>query len=325
MIDNIEQRNSNADAELVLQLHAQHKSVSKSIMSVQQQRNSLADEVKTSGGGRPSPEQIDKGKHLKAQGQRLAAELEAVAFDLDREARLLPNTTHSASPPAGAEPSRILEFGPETHKFVVDVAADPSAKRTDTNGAEKETTAPVPLRDHMQIARDADLIDFEAGARVTGSKFYFLKNEAALLEVALTQWAMTRLRSRGFTPVTCPDLVQNRIIRGCGFVPRGESSQIYSVEDSELSLAATAEIPLAGMHSDTIFEPGELPLKLAGLSHCFRTEAGSLGRDTHGLYRVHQFTKVEMFAVCTPEDSETVFQSLVDVQVCWVWRYSCPQ
>lgn len=232
MRDNIIQRHSPADVDLVLELHQKHKHVAQAIMEVQTRRNALAAEVKNQASARPDPEQIELGKKLKAKGQYLAAELEAVAFDLDREARLLPNSTFSASPLGGEAPRQILSFGPEDHKFLVERMDDDHHKERGATAS--DDGAARRFRDHMQIAQDSDLIDFECGARVTGSKFYFLKNEAALLEVALTQWALTRLRSRGFTPVTCPDLVQNRIIRGCGFVPRGESSQIYSVEDAEL-------------------------------------------------------------------------------------------
>ena len=229
MRDNINQRRSPADVDLVLELHQKHKHIAQGIMELQARRNTLAATVKNQASARPDPEQIELGKKLKAKSQYFTAELEAVAFDLDREARLLPNSTFAASPLGGEAPRQILSFGPEDHKFLVDRMDD---DHKESSAASDSTVRP--FRDHMQIAQDSDLIDFECGARVTGSKFYFLKNEAALLEVALTQWALTRLRSRGFIPVTCPDLVQNRIIRGCGFVPRGESSQIYSVEDAEL-------------------------------------------------------------------------------------------
>jgi seryl-tRNA synthetase len=151
-------------------------------------------------------------------------------------------------------------------------------------------------KDHVEIGKALDLIDFEAGGKVSGNGFYFLKNDAAMLDLALQQFAMRKLVSEGFTPVVTPDLARNSILEGIGFTPRGHETQIYSVENTDLSLVGTAEITLGGMHADEIIDHAKLPLKYAGLSHCFRTEAGAAGRASKGLYRVHQFTKVEMFA-----------------------------
>ena len=124
-----------------------------------------------------------------------------------------------------------------------------------------------------------------------------------LLELALQQFAIATLVEAGFTPIITPDLARNEILEGIGFTPRGPETQIYSVEDTDLCLVGTAEITLGGMHADEILDEAELPLKYVGLSHCFRTEAGAAGRASRGLYRVHQFTKVEMFAFTTPEQS----------------------
>ena len=151
-------------------------------------------------------------------------------------------------------------------------------------------------KDHVEIGKALDLIDFEAGGKVSGNGFYFLKNEGALLDLALQQFAIHKLVKEGFTPVITPDLARNSILEGIGFTPRGHETQIYSVENTDLSLVGTAEITLGGMHADEILETSKLPLKYVGLSHCFRTEAGAAGRASKGLYRVHQFTKIEMFA-----------------------------
>jgi seryl-tRNA synthetase len=140
------------------------------------------------------------------------------------------------------------------------------------------------------------MLDFEGGASVAGHGFYFLKNDAVLLEMALTRYAIDLLMGEGFTPTITPDLARNDILEGIGFIPRGTETQIYSVENTDLSLVATAEITLGGMLSGKVLEEDELPIKIAGISHCFRTEAGAHGKATRGLYRVHQFTKVEMFA-----------------------------
>src|SRR4029077_17078027 len=141
-------------------------------------------------------------------------------------------------------------------------------------------------------------------------KFYFLKNEAVLLELALIQYSMEVLIREGYTPIITPDVARVEVLEGIGFIPRGPETQIYSLENTDLCLIATAEITLGGMYRDQILDGLQLPLKYAGLSHCFRTEAGAAGRDTRGLYRVHQFTKVEMFAFCTPEQSDDLHEKL---------------
>jgi seryl-tRNA synthetase len=172
-------------------------------------------------------------------------------------------------------------------------------------------------RDHVALAEALDLADFEAGASVAGQKFYFLKNEAVLLELGLVQYAMNALIREGYTPVITPDLARAEVLEGIGFIPRDpdpDKRQIYSIADSDLCLIATAEITLGGMHRDKILDELQLPLKYVGLSHCFRTEAGAPGRDTRGLYRVHQFTKVEMFAFCAPDQSEAIHQELLAVE-----------
>jgi seryl-tRNA synthetase len=145
---------------------------------------------------------------------------------------------------------------------------------------------------------------------VSGAGFYFLKNEAVLLELALQQFAVQKLIHRGFVPVTTPDVATTAVLQGIGFIPRGPETQIYSIENTELNLVATAEITLGGMYADQTFEAEQLPLKLVGISHCFRTEAGAAGRASKGLYRVHQFTKIEMFAFTLPEQSDGLHEEL---------------
>src|SRR5205814_3685651 len=147
-------------------------------------------------------------------------------------------------------------------------------------------------KDHVALAEALDLVDFEAGAAVAGQKFYFLKNEAVLLELALVSFAMTTLIKHGYTPVITPDVARAEVLEGIGFIPRGPETQIYSIENSDLCLIATAEITLGGMHRNQTFDEEQLPKKYAGLSHCFRTEAGAPGKESKVLYRVHQFTKV---------------------------------
>ncbi|GFH10548.1 AA_TRNA_LIGASE_II domain-containing protein, partial [Haematococcus lacustris] len=127
---------------------------------------------------------------------------------------------------------------------------------------------------------------------VSGQKFYYLRNAGALLELALVNWAMSRVVARGFTPIMTPDLVKETVLEKCGFQPRGEGTQVYSVEDSPLCLTGTAEVPLGGLYMDKVLREAELPIRMVAYGHCFRTEAGAAGAAGKGLYRVHQFSKV---------------------------------
>ncbi len=164
--------------------------------------------------------------------------------------------------------------------------------------------------DHVELSEKLDLVDFEGGARVAGHGFYFLKNEAVLLELALQRYALEVLLAEGFTPMTTPDLARNEVLEGIGFIPRGPETQIYSIEQSDLSLVATAEITLGGLLAGQTIDAEALPLKFCGISHCFRTEAGAHGRATRGLFRVHQFTKIEMFAYTLPDRSDAMLDYL---------------
>ncbi|MCH2172676.1 serine--tRNA ligase [Myxococcota bacterium] len=168
--------------------------------------------------------------------------------------------------------------------------------------------------DHLTLAERLDLLDFEAGSRVTGQKFYFLKNEAVLLELALQRFALETALSAGYTAYTTPDLARSEVVDGLAFCPRGPETQIYSIENTDLDLIGTAEITLGGIYADHVLDEASLPIRMAGISHCFRTEAGSAGRESKGLYRVHQFTKVEMFAIARPEESESIHQELLAIE-----------
>jgi seryl-tRNA synthetase len=234
----------------------------------------------------------------KAEGRRLREEVGAIEERLAKitaEAedilRQMPNLTHPAAPLGGEDAAVELR-----------------------RGKTPLPTFAFPARDHVALGEALDLFDFEAGGRVAGHGFYFLLNDAVLLDLALQRYALDLLMREGFTAMTTPDLARDTILEGTGFMPRGNETQIYSIKDSDLSLVATAEITLGGAFHERIFEAEELPLKLCGTSHCFRTEAGAHGKATRGLYRVHQFTKVEMFAFTKPEESEAMHDLLLDLE-----------
>jgi seryl-tRNA synthetase len=236
---------------------------------------------------------------LKAEGRRLRKlaaeareELDMITEELDALARCVPNLSHPDAP----------------------VGADETANRELFQGKTPRPQFDFQPRDHVELAEKLDLIDFEGGARVAGHGFYFLKNEMVLLELALQRYALDVLLAEGFSPTATPDLARNEILEGIGFIPRGPETQIYSIENTDLSLVATAEITLGGLLAGQTLDAPQLPIKLCGLSHCFRTEAGAHGRAARGLFRVHQFTKVEMFAFTLPEQSDAMLDYLRDVQ-----------
>lgn len=169
-------------------------------------------------------------------------------------------------------------------------------------------------KDHVQIALDHDLIDFERGAKVASSQFYFLKNQGVLLEFALITFGLRFLMSKGFTPIQTPDLAKSRYYNGTGYIPRGDEAQTYEIKDEDLGLIATAEIAMAGYHADEVFNEKDLPKKYIAFSHCFRKEAGSYGKYSKGLYRTHQFSKLEMFVYCTPEQSSAIHEELLHIE-----------
>lgn len=168
--------------------------------------------------------------------------------------------------------------------------------------------------DHLTLGKKLGILDFETGAKVTGSQFFFLYGDGARLELALTLYAIDKLSKEGFLPVITPDLAKSRFYLGTGYAPKGAEAQTYTIEGEDLGLIATAEVTLAGSHADEVIPEAKLPFKYAGYSHCFRKEAGAYGKYSKGLYRVHQFTKVEMFIYCLPEESEKFHQLILKTE-----------
>lgn len=192
---------------------------------------------------------------------------------------------------------------------------DAPVGKVDTENLEVKKVGEIPqfdfeAKDHVQLATELDLVDFDEAAKVSGPKFYYLKNEAVFLEQAVVMYALNILRKHGFTPFITPDVAKAEVLQGIGFNPRGNESNVYCIEDEGTCLVATAEITLGGYHSGEILDKAKLPLKYCGLSHCFRREAGAAGQFSKGLYRVHQFTKLEMFVYCTPEESDAIHEQL---------------
>ncbi len=289
--ENCRNRHVEADVGLVVELADRRSALIQELNELKQRQNELARSV----GKERDPEArqglVEEARSMKERVPLKEGELAEVEGKLREEQLKIPNMTHPDSP-IGRDDSENVEirrFGEPT-----EFSFEP--------------------KDHVELGEALGIIDFDAGAKTTGSKFYFLRGDAVLLELGLVRYALDILMEKGYEPTITPDLARDEALVGTGFSPRGPETQIYSVEDSDLSLIATAEITLAGSLADEILAEDELPIRLAGLSHCFRTEAGSHGRASRGLYRVHQFTKVEMFAFATPDQSEAIHEEMVGIE-----------
>ena len=291
---NLRNRNVTADADRLVQLDNERKRLAQRTQAVQQRQNEVSKLIPKEKDAARKQELIAEGKKLREEAGTLEKQFKQAQDDLHAALLTIPNMTHPDAPVGTeAKDNKVLHAWGEPRKF------------------------DFPTRDHVALAEALDLVDFEAGASVAGQKFYFLKNEAVLLELALVQYTIQTLLREGYTPVITPDLARVEVLEGIGFLPRDpdpEKRQIYTIADSDLCLIATAEITLGGMHRDRTFDELDLPKKYVGLSHCFRTEAGAPGRDTRGLYRVHQFTKVEMFAFCAPDQSEALHREILRIE-----------
>ncbi len=286
--ENCAARGVKADVDRFVELDTTRRQSQAKIEELNRQSNEVAKGIGKAKDPAEREAKKEEGRQLREQIGAIEQELTALAEQMDAIQRGIPNMTHPEAPRGAGDDANVEVAKGKT----------PLPKFDFT---------PV---DHVAIAEKLDLVDFEAGAKVTGHGFYFLKNEAVLLELALQRYALDVLMGEGFTPTITPDLARNEVLHGTGYIPRGPETQIYSIADSDLSLVATAEITLGGLLSEQILEAEELPLKYCGISHCYRTEAGAGGRASRGLYRVHQFTKVEMFAFTLPDQSDAMLETI---------------
>lgn len=296
-VRNVRNRKCDANPERVAVLYQHRRTLETELNHLRARRNISVQQI----GARKSQEldtMDDLLKDMQRNGRQLKEtitskenELEQITSELEMEAMKLPNDTHPHTPIGSDNASKLIASYGEKPKF------------------------DFPLRDHSDLMHDLDLIDTLSGAKVAGSKFIYLRNEAAMMELALIQYTLRKLQDRGFEIVFPPDLARGTLIESCGFQPRGEATQIYSIAESGLCLTATSEITLASMKSNEILSTNDLPLKYAAFSHCFRTEIGHGGRPTRGMYRIHQFSKVEMFAFCANvTQSEQFFEEMLTIQ-----------
>jgi seryl-tRNA synthetase len=281
--ENCAQRGVKVDIDALLALDEKRRTLIASVEALRAQR-------KQGSKGKPSPEEIER---LRVLGNDIVAgEQKLAALDGEYTAVLMriPNLTHPEVPEGGEDDFKVLaEQGtPPSFDF-----------------------AP---KDHEALLIARGLLDMERGAKVSGAKFYYALGNLVRLNQALIAYGIGIASARGYTLMETPDLAKNEILTGIGFAPRGPESQVYSVEASDLSLIGTAEITVGGFHAGEILDLSAGPKKYAALSHCFRTEAGAHGRVSKGLYRVHQFTKLELFAFCEPSQSEQLHGELLAIE-----------
>lgn len=271
----------------VLNLDDERKKLLLKVENLRKRRNEIAAAMK---GGKPSEELISEGKNVKTELSALESELSTLESNLKTALKSIPNVIFDDVP-----------LGPEENSVEVKVWGE---KRAHADAV-----------DHLDYAISRNWVDFERGAKVAGSKGYYLKNELALLENALLQYGLEKVLKHGFNYMTVPDLVSSKVLEGTGFNPRtSDQSDEYFIEGEDLALIATAEIPITGYHMDEIIDEKDLPLFYAGYSACFRKEAGTYGKFTRGLFRVHQFNKLEMYAFCLPEQSKEIHEKILKIE-----------
>jgi seryl-tRNA synthetase len=283
------------DVPLIVALYDEVASRASEVRDLRTERNEIAERMK--GAAKMQKEERDRcvarGKEVKDAVMNAEVALDAAEKALEDEASKLPNMSHQNVPIGSEENAALLS--------VVGQKRDFAAEGMEVTG-------------HLDTAIALDMVDFENAARVSGAKFYYMRNAGALLELALVNWAMSTAAAAGFTVMTTPDVARESVVAGCGFQPRGESSQVYRIQDSDLCLVGTAEITLGGYYAGQILDKQQLPIKMAAFSHCFRREVGAAGLTTRGLYRVHQFSKVEMFVIGHPDDSERLHAELREME-----------
>ena len=281
----------NADVQAVISLDDERKALTAQIDELRTRRNKIADSMKNAG-GKPSDEQITEGKKIKEE----LAELEKTYRELDEKL------------------SNALNGIPNILQADVPIGEEGEDDLVKTWGEELFESRKG-AQDHLDFANKKNWVDFERGSKVAGTKFYFLKGDLALLENAIYQFALNKLISKGFNFMTVPHMVNGEVATGTGFAPRSsEQSDEYFIENEDLSLIATAEMSLTGYHAGEILNEKDLPIFYAGYSPCYRKEAGTYGKHTRGLFRVHQFNKLEMYAYTLPEQSVEVHEKILAVE-----------
>ena len=285
-------RGVQVDVDRLVQIEVERRAQQNEVQDLNTQANANNKRIKQAADSEQREAIIEEGRRLRERKDLAQAACDALDAEAHGIQRLIPNLSHPDAP----------------------IGKDDKANLEISKGQYAPCQFGFKPLDHVELGQRLDLFDFESAAKITGHGFYFLKNDAVLLDLSLQRYALDLLIAEGFTPTITPDLARNEILEGVGFIPRGPETQIYSVENSDLSLVATAEITLGGLLSGQTLDAEDLPLRFVGMSHCYRTEAGAHGRATRGLFRVHQFTKVEMFTFTLPDQSDAMLGCLRDLE-----------
>ena len=269
----------------LLDTDEQRRQLQQQVDELRTRRNEIAGQMK---GGKPAPELIEQSRALKEELTKLESDLRDVEADFQAQMDAVPNITLDDVPLGGEADSVEIK----------------------TWGDKRQSAS-----DHLDFAAGRGWLDFERGAKVAGTKFYYIKGDLMLLENAIYQYALNLLISKGFTPMTVPHMVSGRVARGSGFAPKShKESNEYFIDGEDTMLIGTAEAPLTGFHADEIIDEKNLPLLYAGYSPCYRKEAGAAGKFSRGLFRVHQFNKLEMYIFCTPEQSRDMHEKILSIE-----------
>ena len=269
----------------LLDTDEQRRQLQQQVDELRTRRNEIAGQMK---GGKPAPELIEQGRALKEELAKLESDLRDIEADFQAQMDAVPNITFDDVPLGGESDSVEIK----------------------TWGDKRQSA-----EDHLDFATGRGWLDFERGAKVAGTKFYYIKGDLMLLENAIYQYALNLLISKGFTPMTVPHMVSGRVARGSGFAPKShKESNEYFIDGEDTMLIGTAEAPLTGFHADEIIDEKKLPLLYAGYSPCYRKEAGAAGKFSRGLFRVHQFNKLEMYIFCTPEQSVQMHEKILSIE-----------
>ncbi|MFS8159261.1 MAG: serine--tRNA ligase [Candidatus Roizmanbacteria bacterium] len=265
------------DIDEILRLDAQKRKLQTELQILQAERNENA---KSSKGAKPSPEEIQHGKDLKEKIQKIEADLNVVTIAFDDLMLQVPNYPYPESPEGGEEANQEIKTWGEIPSF---------------------SFSP---KSHIELIESLDLADLERGSKVSGFRGYFLKNELALLQMGIIMYVMQKLMAKGYTPLIAPALVKEFTLFGNGQLPWGRQ-EVYHLQDDDLYLAGTAEVPVTAYYANEILDEKDLPKKFVALSPCFRREIGNYGKDTKGLYRVHEFWKIEQLILCKNDHEES--------------------
>lgn len=278
--DSIRRRGLKVDLDKLLALD-------KKRVSLQQNNDNLRSQLKTR--GRPDTKELKKLQAIKIEFEKNDKEYSDVSSDYKAILSQVPNLIAEGTPDGGEEANRAEKTVGDVPKFDFEP------------------------KDHMALNERLGFVDFESGSKVAGSKFYFLTDAGVRLEWAINTLAMKLLQAEDYKMITVPHMVTESILDGAGFSPRGDEDQIYKIENEDLHLIATAEISLTGMYAGDILDLDK-PRKFAGYSPCYRKEAGAYGKYSKGLYRVHQFNKLEMYNFCRPQESEKLLESILKIE-----------